>query len=81
MEDSSVIEGRSEPSEQRIVKDGLAFGEGPGWHDGRLWLSDMHAHQVLAVGLNGQTEVMCEVPTGISEWYGHHARLLNADRG
>lgn len=56
-----MIEGRSERSEQRIVKDGLAFGEGPGWHDGRLWLSDMHAHQVLAVGLNGQTEVMCEV--------------------
>ena len=24
--------------------DGLAFGEGPRWHEGRLWLSDMHAH-------------------------------------
>ncbi|MCU1377393.1 MAG: SMP-30/Gluconolaconase/LRE domain protein [Acidimicrobiales bacterium] len=28
---------------------GLAFGEGPRWHDGALWLSDMHRHRVLRV--------------------------------
>jgi sugar lactone lactonase YvrE len=31
-----------------VVLDGLAFGEGPRWHDGRLWFSDMHAHRVHA---------------------------------
>ncbi|WP_436772600.1 SMP-30/gluconolactonase/LRE family protein [Yinghuangia sp. YIM S09857] len=31
------------------VLDGLCFGEGPRWHDGRLWLSDLVGHQVLAV--------------------------------
>lgn len=29
-----------------MVIEGLAFGEGPRWHDGRLWFSDMHAHAV-----------------------------------
>lgn len=42
--------------------DGLCFGEGPRWHEGRLWLSDMHAHQVLAVSEDGQVETIVEVP-------------------
>ncbi len=29
-----------------VVVEGLAFPEGPRWHDGRLWWSDMHADQV-----------------------------------
>jgi len=29
-----------------VVVEGLAFGEGPRWHEGRLWFSDMHAHVV-----------------------------------
>jgi len=32
--------------------DGLRFPEGPRWHDGRLWFSDMHSQQVLAVDLD-----------------------------
>lgn len=46
----------------------LCFGEGPRWHDGRLWFSDMHAHQVLAVDAHGNREVMLEVehqPSGL----------------
>jgi sugar lactone lactonase YvrE len=42
--------------------DGLRFPEGPRWHAGRLWFSDMHAQQVLAVGLDGRSEVMATVP-------------------
>jgi sugar lactone lactonase YvrE len=48
--------------------DGLVFGEGPRWHDGRLWLSDMHAHTVLAVDLDGKREDVLEVagkPSGL----------------
>jgi sugar lactone lactonase YvrE len=38
--------------------DGLAFGEGPRWHDGRLYISDIHDHQVLAVDAGGETTVV-----------------------
>lgn len=46
----------------------LCFGEGPRWHDGRLWFSDMHAHQVLAVDDRGITETIVEIenqPSGL----------------
>jgi sugar lactone lactonase YvrE len=29
--------------------DELVFPEGPRWHDGQLWFSDIHAHRVMAV--------------------------------
>ncbi len=46
------------------VLDGLAFAEGPRWHDGRLWFSDMHAHRVMALDVaTGETEIVAEVPT------------------
>ena len=32
--------------EPEVVVDGLAFGEGPRWRDGRLWFSDMHGKAV-----------------------------------
>jgi hypothetical protein len=31
-----------------VLIDGLAFAEGPRWRDGKLFFSDMPAHQVLA---------------------------------
>ena len=33
--------------------DDLMFGEGPRWHEGALWFSDMHAHEVVRVELEG----------------------------
>jgi sugar lactone lactonase YvrE len=45
-----------------VVLDGLKFPEGPRWHDGRLWFSDMHAHRVMTLSPNGQTSVIVEVP-------------------
>ncbi|HEX7035067.1 MAG TPA: SMP-30/gluconolactonase/LRE family protein [Pseudomonadales bacterium] len=45
-----------------ILLDGLCFGEGPRWHQGALWLSDMHAHQVLRIRPDGTAETVCEVP-------------------
>ncbi len=35
-----------------ILLDGLCFGEGPRWRDGSLWLSDMHAQEVIKVDPN-----------------------------
>src|SRR5258705_1620003 len=40
---------------------GLMFGESPRWHDGRFWVSDWVAHEVIAVDLEGKSEVVvCE---------------------
>jgi sugar lactone lactonase YvrE len=40
------------------VLTGLAFGEGPRWRDGRLWFSDMHAHEVIAMTPEGKRETV-----------------------
>jgi len=50
----------------RPVLDGLAFGEGPRWRDGRLYFSDMHAHEVVAVTPDGVRETIVESPTAVS---------------
>ena len=41
---------------------GRAFLEGPRWHDGALWVSDMHAQEVLRVTLDGNVTVVATVP-------------------
>jgi sugar lactone lactonase YvrE len=41
---------------------GLVFGESPRWHEDRLWSSDWGAHEVVAVDLDGRSEVMARVP-------------------
>ena len=33
-------------SRPEVVFEGVDFGEGPRWHDGRLWFSDFYAHRV-----------------------------------
>ena len=45
-----------------VLLEGLAFGEGPRWHDGRLWFSDMHDHWVLTLDSAGAVEKIVEVP-------------------
>ena len=40
---------------------GLAFGESPRWHAGRLWFSDWAAQEVIAVDLEGKHEVITRV--------------------
>jgi sugar lactone lactonase YvrE len=50
-------------SEQRIVLEDLVFGESPRWHDGRLWLCDWGAAEILAVDLDGTRELVAELPS------------------
>jgi sugar lactone lactonase YvrE len=40
----------------------LCFGEGPRWHNGTLWFSDMHDLAVKTVDLDGKVERKVEVP-------------------
>jgi sugar lactone lactonase YvrE len=51
------------------VVDGLAFPEGPRWHEGRLWFSDMHDHRVMTFDPGtGATAVVLELsgqPSGL----------------
>ena len=54
--------------ETTVLLDGLMFGEGPRWHDGKLWFSDMQARQVMTVDLDGKAETVVEVlgqPSGL----------------
>ncbi len=51
-----------------ILRDGLFFGEGPRWHEGRLWYSDFYDHAVHAIDLSGNDERIVEVesqPSGL----------------
>jgi sugar lactone lactonase YvrE len=36
-------------AESRVLLDGLAIGESPRWHDGRLWLSNWGTGEIVAV--------------------------------
>ena len=45
----------------QVVLADLAFPESPRWRDGRLWVSDWGANEVLAVELDGQPEVVARV--------------------
>jgi sugar lactone lactonase YvrE len=49
----------------RVLLDGLAMPESPRWHDGRLWFSNWGTRQIIAVDLDGRSEVVGEGPDGL----------------
>ena len=52
----------------RILLDGLLFPEGPRWHGGKLWFSDMQALHVMTVDLDGNAEKIAKIqasPSGL----------------
>ena len=44
--------------ETRVVLDGLGFPESTRWHEGRIWLCNWGAGEVLAVDPDGEREVV-----------------------
>jgi sugar lactone lactonase YvrE len=52
----------SEGTPMQIVKDGLVLGESPRWHDGRLWVADWGAREILAIEPSGAAEVVVRAP-------------------
>lgn len=47
--------------ELHILMTGLVFGESPRWHNGRLWFSDWGAQEVIAVDLEGKSEIITRI--------------------
>lgn len=43
-----------------VLAEGIYFGEGPRWHEGRLWFSDFYAHRVCSVSLDGDLRTELE---------------------
>ena len=48
--------------ELRTLMTGLAMGESPRWHEDRLWFSDWGAQEIIAVDVDGRSEVAVRVP-------------------
>src|SRR5215467_11521241 len=48
-------------SAPEVLMDGIAFGESPRWHEGKVWFSDWGANQVIALDPGGGHEVVATV--------------------
>ncbi len=46
----------------RVLLDGLAYVESPRWHDGRLWFAHWGTGEIVAVDLDGNSEVVGHGP-------------------
>jgi len=46
----------------KVLLDGIVFPEGPRWHKGKLWFSDIFGKKVMTVDEKGHSEVIATVP-------------------
>lgn len=51
--------------EPKVLLDGLAYVESPRWHDGRLWFAHWGTGEIVAVDLDGNSEVTGHGPLGL----------------
>jgi sugar lactone lactonase YvrE len=49
--------------EPNTLMTGIGLGESPRWHEGRLWFADWIAQELIALDLEGNSEVMANVPS------------------
>ncbi len=52
-------------SEVRTLLTGLGIGESARWHEGRLWFCNWGRHEVDALDLDGNLEVVARVPANV----------------
>ncbi|HEY6513702.1 MAG TPA: SMP-30/gluconolactonase/LRE family protein [Burkholderiaceae bacterium] len=57
-------------TEPRVLLDGLAMVESPRWHDGRLWFPQWGTPQIIALDLDGRSQVVAEGPAGLGHSIG-----------
>jgi sugar lactone lactonase YvrE len=50
-------------ADPNILLTGLVVGESPRWHEGRLWFCNWGAQEIVAVDLEGKSEVVAHSPT------------------
>jgi len=65
-----------------VLLDGLAMPESPRWHDGRLWFSHWGADEIVAVDLDGHSEVIDRAPSGLGwavNWLPDGRRLVTGN--
>src|SRR3954453_8176067 len=49
----------------RVLRDGLRIAESPRWHDGRLWVCNWGAGEILALAADGSCTGAVAAPAGI----------------
>src|SRR5262245_37458790 len=67
----------------QTLLDGLAMGESPRWHDGRLGFPHWGTPEILAVDLEGNARVMARCPSGLGHsigWLPDGRLLVTGDR-
>jgi sugar lactone lactonase YvrE len=70
-------------SNPHVLMTGIAFGESPRWHDGRLWFCDWAAEELIALDVaRGTSEVIAHVPSFpfCIDWRPDGLLLINAAR-
>jgi len=55
----------SSNSSPTVLLDGLAYVESPRWHEGRLWFAHWGTGEIVAVDLDGHSEVTGHGPPGL----------------
>jgi sugar lactone lactonase YvrE len=59
--------------EPKVLLDGLAYVESPRWHEGRLWFAHWGTGEVVAVDLDGKSEVTGSGPPKVNAAAPGHA--------
>ncbi|WP_213737546.1 SMP-30/gluconolactonase/LRE family protein [Bradyrhizobium sp. dw_411] len=54
---------KSSAPEPKILLSGLMFGESPRWREGRFWVSDWAAHEIIAIDPDGRHGVVVREPS------------------
>ena len=45
-----------------LLAENLNFGEGPRWHNNKLWFSDFYQHSGMTLDLSGKMEKIVAIP-------------------
>ena len=56
---------KSSVTKPRVVLDGLAYVESPRWHEDRLWFAHWGTGEIVAVDMDGRSEVVAHGPSGL----------------
>jgi sugar lactone lactonase YvrE len=69
--------------EPRVLLGDLAYVESPRWHEGRLWFAHWGTEEIVAVGLDGASEVVGHGPPGLGwsiDWLPDGRILVTGER-